>query len=175
MFLIIFIFNIFKNELKLFFSIIGILTDINFDFEQNKEFNFIKTKNNQILYQHTKHFNSLKDCIEYRSKTFMIATIVFLKFFHILFILIFFLLNVLKFIHDNKISFLQSSINLHNFIILLIFYILNWTLPFKYFFHFLIEFNYNNVFLFYNLNNLTYKIISDEIYNFLFFIIFNVF
>lgn len=168
---LLFLWNIFKNELKLFLSSMGILTNLNLDFEQSTELNVIKTNTNGVFYQHPNSINFTKDKLENSPKVYMIATITFLKFFHILFILIFFMLNIFKYLNDNKISFLSLALNLHNFIILLIFYILNWTLPFKYFFFFLIKFNYKNAFIFYNLNNFNYSIIYQEIYNFLYFLV----
>ena len=118
------------------------------------------------------HINELEDIIEYRPKTFFLSTIIFLKFIHIFFIIIYFILQILRYTKAKNISFLQTAILLNNYIILLIFYILNWSLPFKYFFYFLIKLPYYNLFTFYNLNIFKNKIIANEIYNFIFFIIF---
>ena len=95
----------------------------------------------------------------------MLATLNFLKFFHLIVIIILFLSNLIVFLKKKKTSFLTVSLNLNNFIILLIFFIINWTLPFKYFFYFLIKLPYKNLYTYYNLNFFHYKIILNELYN----------
>ena len=170
-FILLFSMIIFKNELKLFFSAIGVLTNLNYDYYYDNEFCFIKFKNLNIINNHTMHINELIDIIEYRPKTFMLCTIVFLKFFHIFFIIIFFIFSVLKYINQKKINYLKTSIILHNYIILFLFYILNWTMPIKYFFYFLIKLPYYNLFNHYNLNFFENYIILQEIYNFIYFLV----
>lgn len=86
----------------------------------------------------------------YRPKLYFLALAVFLKFWHTLLILIFFLLILIKNLKFNNVSYLLISINLQNMIILLIFYFLNFILVIKSYFMFLIKLPYSHLFQYYN-------------------------
>lgn len=120
-----FILIVFVNELKLFFSSLSFLTDINLNYEQINEISFFQIKNNKKIYSHPDTLKNSKDLIEYQPKLYLISTINIIKFFHILFIIFFFILNTFKYIKDKKTSYTNQALNLHNFLILLFFYFLS--------------------------------------------------